>query len=94
MKNKQIYCNTLLVGFHNCVATTKILAITDSDSAPMRRLRQEAENNSKFINCTGGKKTKSLVHLSEGFVVASSVQRETLAARMEGKEIAREDIDF
>jgi regulator of extracellular matrix RemA (YlzA/DUF370 family) len=76
----------LNVGFYNFVASTKILALVRSDSAPMRRVVQEARKGGTLIDATQGRKTKSVVFLDGGFTVASALSQETLARRLGGKE--------
>ena len=76
----------LNVGFYNFVASSKILALVRSDSAPMRRVVQEARKGGTLIDATQGRKTKSVVFLDGGFAVASALSQETLARRLGGKE--------
>ena len=51
----------LNVGFYNFVVSDKILALIRSDSAPMRRLVQEARKSGTLIDATQGRKTKSVL---------------------------------
>lgn len=72
----------LHVGYRYFVARDKILAITPVNSAPIKRLRTKAMDNEKLIDCTVGRSTKSLIHLVDGFIVASSNTSETLIERL------------
>lgn len=76
----------LNVGFYNFVASSKVLALVRSDSAPMRRVIQEARKVGNLIDATQGRKTKSVVFLDGSFAVASALSQETLARRLGGKE--------
>ena len=76
----------LNVGFYNFVVSDKILALIRSDSAPMRRLVQEARKSGTLIDATQGRKTKSVLFLNGGITVASALSQETLARRLGGKE--------
>jgi len=76
----------LNVGFYNFVASEKILALIRSDSAPMRRMVQEARKAGELIDATQGRKTKSVVFLNGGVLVASALSQETLARRLAAKE--------
>ncbi len=76
----------LSVGFYNFVVSDKILALIRSDSAPMRRLVQEARKGGTLIDATQGRKTKSVLFLNGGITVASALSQETLARRLGGKE--------
>lgn len=75
----------LNIGLENFVEKSKILAITGADSAPLKRQRQNAEDQYKLIDCTKGRRTKSLVHLIDGYIVASVNEADTLRKRMDGK---------
>ncbi len=77
----------LNVGFYNFVTSDKILALLRSDSAPMRRVVQEARKGGTLIDATQGRKTKSVVFLSGGVTVASALSQQTLAKRLGGKEV-------
>jgi regulator of extracellular matrix RemA (YlzA/DUF370 family) len=73
----------LHVGNGNYVAKDKILAITLAESAPMRRKRMIAEDKDMLIDCTAGKKTRTLIHLIDGFIVSSSISPESLISRID-----------
>ena len=73
----------LHVGNGNYVVKDKILAITLCESAPMRRKRMIAEDEDMLIDCTAGKKTRSLLHLVDGFIVLSSISPEALISRID-----------
>ena len=76
----------LNVGFYNFVVSGKILALIRSDSAPMRRVVQEARKSGTLIDATQGRKTKSVIFLDGGVTVASALSQETLARRLGGRE--------
>lgn len=76
----------LNVGFYNFVTSDKILALLRSDSAPMRRVVQEARKGGTLIDATQGRKTKSVVFLNGGMTVASALSQQTLARRLVGKD--------
>ncbi len=74
----------LHVGYKNYIIKNKVLAITGFDSNPLRRIKTNLENENKLINCACGNKIRSLVFLSDGFVVASANNSGILKERMEG----------
>ena len=76
----------LNVGFYNFVASDKILALIRSDSAPMRRVVQEARKGGTLIDATQGRKTKCVIFLMGNMIVASALSQETLARRLGGRE--------
>lgn len=71
----------LHVGFKNYIPKNVVIAITEYNAAPLKRARQIADEKDKLINCTQGRKTRSLIHLSEGFIVTSSSDSDTLNKR-------------
>lgn len=72
----------LHVGFGNFVKQDKILAITIPGTAPLIRKRQAAKKKDLLIDCTNGASTKSLIHLSDGYIVLSTVSSNILIDRM------------
>lgn len=71
----------LNIGFGNVVATEKVIAIVGSDSAPMRRLREEARQRGKLVDATQGRKTRAIIVTSTDHVILSAVAVETIAQR-------------
>ena len=70
------------IGFSNLVAAERIIAVASPDSAPMKRLVQEAREESRVIDCTSGKKTKSVIVTDSGHVVLSALTPESVSERM------------
>lgn len=71
----------LNIGFGNVVAKDKIIAIINSDSAPMRRYREEARQKGKLVDATQGRKTRAIIVTSSDHVILSAVAVETIAQR-------------
>lgn len=71
------------VGFGNIVALDKIISIVSPDSAPIKRLVQEAKDNKMSIDATYGRKTRAVIIMDSGHVVLSAIQPETVAARID-----------
>lgn len=71
----------LNVGFGNVVAGDKVVAILNSDSAPMRRYREEARQHGKLVDATQGRKTRSIIITVSDHVILSAVAVETIAGR-------------
>lgn len=64
-----------------------VVAIVSPQSAPMRRLREEAAGRGKLLDATQGRRTRSILVTDTDLVVLSAVSSETLAARLtEGAE--------
>lgn len=76
----------LNVGYGNMVNAGRLIAIVGPDSAPVRRLVQDARDTGRVIDATCGHKTRSVLIMDSDHVVLSPLQPETVAGRMEGKK--------
>ncbi len=74
------------VGYNNMVSADKIVALVSFDSAPSKRLVQDSKDSGRAVDCTGGKKTRSVVIMNSGHVILSSLEAEKLAARVSGEK--------
>ena len=79
------------VGFGNIVALNRALAIMSPDSAPIKRLIQEARDKSVLIDLTYGRKTKSVLVLDSGHLVLTALQPETIAGRLIARQETNSD---
>ncbi|HOF03882.1 MAG TPA: DUF370 domain-containing protein [Atribacterota bacterium] len=70
------------IGFGNYVNLEKVLTILDPNSAPMKRLREEAKQAQKLINATYGRPTRSIIIMDSNHIVLSALQPETLVNRL------------
>ena len=70
------------IGFGNILAVNRVLAILIPDSAPIKRMVQEARLGNQLIDMTFGRKTKSVVVLDSGHLVLAAIQPETIAGRL------------
>lgn len=68
------------------VNTSRIVAILNSDSAPAKRLVQNAKNEDALLDGTQGRKTKSVIITDSGHIVLSALQTDTLSGRFSEKE--------
>ena len=71
------------IGFGNTVAADKIVAIVSPDSAPIKRMVQDAKDNGTAIDATFGRKTRAVVIMDSDHIVLSAVQAETIADRID-----------
>jgi regulator of extracellular matrix RemA (YlzA/DUF370 family) len=69
------------IGFGNLVNTDRIVAIINSDSAPAKRIVQNAKEHNQLIDATQGRRTKSIIITDTGQIVISSLQPDTLSSR-------------
>ena len=70
------------IGFGNFVNSNRVIAILDPDSAPMKRLREEARQEKKLINATYGRRTRSILITDSNQVILSALQPETIIGRI------------
>ena len=71
----------LNIGFGNVVAKDKVVALINSDSAPMRRFREEAGQTGRLVDATQGRKTRTILVTASGHVILSAIAVETIAQR-------------
>lgn len=76
----------LNVGFGNVVVANRIVAVVSPDSAPMKRLKEEARDIGKLIDATYGRKTRAIIAMDSNHIILSALQPETIAGRLAGKE--------
>lgn len=70
------------IGFGNIVAANRIVSIVSPESAPIKRLVQEAKENKLAIDATYGRRTRSVLIMDSGYVILSAIQPETIAGRV------------
>lgn len=71
------------LGSGNAVSVNRIVSIVTPDSAPSKRLVQEARSKGLLVDATGGKKTRTILVMDSDHVVISAMSAETLLARAE-----------
>ena len=79
------------IGFGNIVAANRIVSIVSPESAPIKRLVQEAKENKLAIDATYGRRTRSVLIMDSGYVILSAIQPETIAGRVNNNGITIED---
>ena len=77
--------NLISIGVGNFVPYERISAIVAPDSAPVKRIVQEAKDKGICIDATYGRRTRAVLVLDNGQVVLSSIQPETLVGRNQKK---------
>jgi len=73
------------IGYGNIVMTSRVVAVLSPDSAPMRRLKDEARERKMLIDATQGRKTRAIIITDSDHVILSAVQVETLLPRFSGR---------
>ena len=79
------------IGFGNMVSGERIISIISPESAPIKRMIQEAKDNKTAIDATYGRRTRSVIIMDSGHIVLSAVQPETIANRVDFVEPEEEE---
>lgn len=69
------------IGFGSMVAAERLLAIVAPDSAPIKRVVQEARDRGMLIDASFGRKTKAVILMDTDHVILSAIPSETIGAR-------------
>ena len=81
------------IGFGNIVSANRIVAIVSPESAPIKRIIQEARDRGALVDATYGRRTRAVIVTDSDHIVLSAVQPETVAHRLSTKEISVIDTD-
>ena len=80
------------VGFNNMVSADRIIALIGPDSAPAKRMIQDAKDTGRAVDCTSGRRTRSVIITDSEHVILSAIQTETIAARIAEDRDAEENL--
>lgn len=72
----------LNIGFGNVVAAHRVVAIISPNSAPVKRMKDEAKDDKRLIDVTHGRKTRSVVVTDSNHIILSAIQAETISQRL------------
>ncbi|MBQ2928553.1 MAG: DUF370 domain-containing protein [Oscillospiraceae bacterium] len=82
------------IGFGSMVAANRLLAIVAPDSAPIKRVIQEARDRGMLIDASYGRKTKAVLLMDTDHVILSAIPTETISARwMDRQAVIEEDAE-
>ena len=70
------------VGYGNFISSSRIIAIIGPESAPVKRMIQEARDRKRVIDATQGRRTRAVIQTDSDHVVLSAIQPETIAGRV------------
>ena len=70
------------IGFGNMVSASRLVAIVSPESAPIKRIIQEARDGGNLIDATYGRRTRAVIITDSDHVILSAVQPETVANRI------------
>lgn len=74
------------IGFGNMVSARKLVAIVSPESAPIKRIIQDARDRGSLIDATYGRRTRAVIITDSDHVILSAVQPETVANRLDDDE--------
>ena len=83
------------IGFGNLISSGRLIAIVSPESAPIKRIIQEARDRGMLIDATYGRRTRAVIIMDTDHVILSAIQPETVAGRMGDKnpEITEAETD-
>ena len=73
--------NLLNIGFGSTVVADRVVAILSPNSAPMKRLKDEAKTDKRLVDATHGRRTRAIIITDSNHVVLSAIQAETISQR-------------
>ena len=74
------------IGFGNMVSASRLVAIVSTESAPIKRIVQDAKERGSLIDATYGRRTRAVIIMDSDHVVLSAVQPETVANRLNDRD--------
>ncbi|MGE5474473.1 MAG: extracellular matrix/biofilm regulator RemA [Ignavibacteriales bacterium] len=82
------------IGFGNIVSANRLIAIVSPESAPIKRIIQEARDRGMLIDATYGRRTRAVIITDSDHIILSAVQPETVANRLNSKEAVSDADDI
>lgn len=79
------------IGFGNIVSANRIISIVSPESAPIKRIIQDARDRNMLVDATYGRRTRAVIVADSDHVILSAVQPETVAQRLTVKEDSTDD---
>ena len=74
------------IGFGNMVAADRIITLVSPDSAPIKRLIQDAKDEGRVIDVSCGRRTRAVIITDSDHVILSAIQSETIANRLDNND--------
>lgn len=71
----------LNIGFGSSVVLERVVAIVSPNSAPMKRLKDDAKDEKRLVDATYGRKTRSIIVMDSNHIILSAIQAETISQR-------------
>lgn len=89
-KMREANMKLINIGFGNMVSAGRLIAIVSPESAPIKRMVQEAREHGMLIDATYGRRTRAVLVMDNDHVILSAIQPETVAGRLNAKESSQE----
>ncbi len=83
--------NLINIGFGNIVAANRVIAVVSPESAPIKRIIQEARESGMLIDATYGRRTRAVIITDSDHVILSAIQPETVSHRMDNQQEESEE---
>ena len=80
----------LSLGYGNLVVASRVIAIVSPQSAPMKRLRDDAGSRGKLVDATQGRRTRSIIVTDSDHVILSAINPETIASRFASGDLGND----
>lgn len=71
------------IGFGNIISANKVITIVSPESAPIKRLVQDAKDQGRAVDATCGRRTRAVIIMESNHVILSAIQPETIAGRID-----------
>lgn len=81
------------IGFGNMVSAGRVVTLVSPDSAPVKRLIQDAREAGRIIDVTCGRRTRSVIITDSDHVILSAIQAETISNRLNGESAESAETD-
>ena len=79
------------IGFGNMVASDRVVTIVSPDSAPIKRLMQDAKDSGRVIDVSCGRRTRAVIITDSDHVILSAIQAETITNRLTSEDSSVDD---
>ena len=80
------------IGFGNMISASRLVAIVSPESAPIKRIIQEAKEKGTLIDATHGRRTRAVIITDSDLIILTYLQSETVAARL-NDEVSDDDLE-
>lgn len=71
------------IGYGSVVSSDRLISVVSPESAPLKRIIQEARDDKKLIDATYGRRTRAVLIMDSDHVILSAIQPETIASRLD-----------